>query len=161
VYMNALTEKMNASHPAGALFFKIQNPIASVPTRPSDEEIKALVSSLTRMDGVVSADSKVLAAFSPESIKTGNKLSTAQFRILGDYINSIIAESAKDISEGVITLNPYVHSSASPCNFCAYGSVCNFKDGHNGTQRSLSTVRKTSVFNDMTEALGKKEGADQ
>lgn len=161
VYMNALVNKTSDAYPAGALFFKIQNPLLSVQCHPEISEINALVASATRMDGVVSADEKVLSAFSPGSVKTNNKLSSAQFKQLGDYINTIIADSANSISKGYIDINPYHHSSSSSCDYCKFNSICNFSDGKNGTYRQLKTIRNTSVFKEITAVIPNGEGERQ
>ncbi|MBQ4526580.1 MAG: exodeoxyribonuclease V subunit gamma [Clostridia bacterium] len=148
VYLNALVTLNENSHPAGALYFKIQDPLNKYDSHPDDEKLSADMVSLSKMDGIISDNPKVIDAFSPNSFSTRNKLSSTQFSALTGYINSVLEKSANAIFEGEIDINPYCKSGDNnSCNFCPYGSICNFEDGKNGDFRKLQSFSSSkSVF---------------
>ncbi len=155
VYLNALVDKTDDACPAGALFLKIINPTEASDKRPSEENSVEDVSPTIKMDGVVSDDSKVLAAFSPDSISTKNKLTSQRFKLLSEYVNSIVKKASENMSSGYINVNPYSHGEKNSCSYCSYNSICNFVNGKNGSFRLLNTVDLKTVFDEISE--GEKE----
>lgn len=149
VYLNALVDKTPSAYPAGALFLKIQNPLTSSDTRTDTEDSDKTDFLALKMDGVVADESKILSAFSPDSISTRNKISSSQFRQLSEYVNSVAVKAAENMSDGYININPYSRSDSSSCNFCPYNCVCNFTNGKNGTFRSLSTHTSKTMFDEI------------
>ncbi len=156
VYLNALVDKTPNSHPAGALYFKILNPLERKDERISDEKAETIKYVTQPMEGVIAEDDKIISAFSPNSVKLSNKLSTKQFRILGDYINHIIITTATSISEGRIETNPYKTSVSSPCEYCPYKSICNVDCIKDFSPRELNSKKKSDVFEDMETIIGKR-----
>ena len=150
VYMNALVEKNSGSHPAGALYFRIKDPITNADTHYSDEDHIADSLSEFKMDGVISSEPNVLEAFSKNSFKTSNKVSSSQMHMLCDYVNSIIKNSAKNIIGGHIDINPYIHSDGhSPCVYCKFKDICRIDDKQN------EFYRKTENLSSVNAAFGK------
>ncbi len=160
VYMNALVDKTDDAHPAGALYFRILNPLDTKKKREDIEKLESLSYNLDPMDGIIAANEKIVSAYAPESVKMSNTLSSSQFRILGDYINHIICQSADALADGCIEKNPYSHNNFEPCQYCAYGSVCDFKNRDSLEYRSFSSKKATTVFGEMKEAVG-EGGCDE
>ena len=158
VYMNALVSKTENAYPAGALYFKIQNPVKSYDSHPDEEEIGEKMISLSKMDGVVSDNPKVLEAYSPGSFSSRNKLSHTQFKMLGEYMNSVIKNSAQSLCEGYIDINPYSKSGDdNSCMFCPYESICNFQNCDSLSYRKLSPVKSSSAaFEKISEKIDKE-----
>jgi len=153
VYMNALVDKTKNAYPAGALYFRILNPVGTNKKRDDIEKLESLAYNLDPMDGIIAENENVLNAYAPESVKKSNKLSSAQFRILGDYINHIITQSADSLSCGYIEKNPYLHQNSCPCQYCAYGSVCDFVNKDELEYRSFASKKASTVFGDMKEVI--------
>ena len=149
VYLNALVDKTPNAHPAGALYFRILSPASPDKNREDKEDLESLSYIAEPMDGVVAEDAHVLSAFSKGSVKTTNKLSSSQFQVLGDYVNSIVAASANAMADGCININPYISATSSPCAYCPYSTICNFEDGKNGECRTLASYSKSTVFDAM------------
>ncbi len=157
VYMNALVDKTKNAHPAGALYFKILNPISNDKKRSEKEELEGLSYNIEPMDGIISENSNVVSAYAQNSVKTTKKLTSSQFKILGDYINHIITESADLLSNGCIDKNPYSHQNFEPCQYCVYGSICDFQNRDNLSYRNISSKKGATVFEEMKEALSEGE----
>lgn len=149
VYLNALVKNTPHAHHAGALFFVIQNPIADFKSHPEDEELLQTHQKLNAMTGLVAEAPTVLAAYSENSLKAAKKASFSQFAHLSDYVEQGIKNSALALSDGQIDINPYVKSGSSPCDYCSYSSVCNFKDYDKC--RSLHTVNERSLWEKLAK----------
>ncbi|MBE7049303.1 MAG: hypothetical protein E7394_00850 [Ruminococcaceae bacterium] len=150
VYMNALVKKQEGAHPAGALFFRIKDPVVNSKSHDSDE--KHLLDSLAefKMDGVVSSEPNVLEAFSKNSFKTTNKVSTSQMNMLCDYVDSVVKNSAENIISGHIDINPYIRSDGrSPCGYCKYKEICAVED------KPEKSFRKTENLSNVNDAFEK------
>ena len=66
-----------------------------------------------------------------------------------------IKNSAAALSDGEIDINPYVKSGSSPCDYCSFSTICNFKDYDKC--RTLQNVSERSLW----EMLAKdKSGGD-
>lgn len=157
VYLNALVDKTPKGNAAGALFFKIQAPVSTSDQRPvENSDIQSEIKPV-KMEGIISDDPKVIAAYSPDSINTKNKLSSKQIHMLSEYVNSTVQKSAENLSDGYININPYVHSSSSSCDYCAYSSICNFSNGKNGTFRMLNTISSKNMFEELSETESERE----
>ena len=157
VYMNALVDKTENAHPAGALYFRILNPVSADKKRNDKEKLESLSYNLDPMDGIIADNANVLSAYAKGSVSTSKKLTSSQFMILGDYINHIITESANLLSDGYIEKNPYSHQNFEPCQYCAYGSICDFQNKDNFKYRSIGSKKSSEVFREMEEILYKSE----
>ncbi len=157
VYMNALVNKTENAHPAGALYFRILNPISADKKRSDKEKLESLSYNLAPMDGIIADNANVLSAYAKGSVNFSKKLTSSQFMVLGDYINHIITESARSLSDGYIEKNPYSHQNFEPCQYCAYGSICDFQNKDNLKYRSIASKKSSEVFGEMEQMLGKSE----
>lgn len=160
VYLNALCAKDDSYNLAGALFFKIQNPIESEKTFIDDDEVLKRQTLLSKMDGVVLDNSNVLNAFSSESVKTTNKLTSKQFKILGDYVNSILIKSAENITMGNIEIDPYQKSTFTSCDWCEYKTICNFSYDKKNAFRNLKSVSGVKGFFENAVTNDNKEDVE-
>lgn len=159
VYLNTLVKNTEHAHHAGALFFRIQNPIADFTNHPDADEITSSLAKLNAMTGLVAEDETVLNAFTQNSLKAAKKASFSQFSLLSDYVESIIKNSAENLSCGNIEINPYVKSGSSPCNYCPYGTVCGFKEGKTGECRKLGRISDKEVWETLVKSS--KEGENK
>lgn len=160
VYLNALVKDQDGKYPAGALFFRVQNPIEKLDSHDDDEKIEQVIKSALKMDGVISSNERILDAFAPDSVKTNNKLSSSQFRILGEYVDSVVRNSASALSSGEIDINPYCSGqNNNSCIYCPYNSICNFREGENGSFRILESCRYTKDMMDKISDVDDRKAA--
>lgn len=152
VYLNTLVKNMPNAHHAGALYFKIQNPIADFNSHPKESEIRESILKLNAMTGLVADDETVLNAYSTNSLKSSKKATFTQFNILSDYVESGLKNSAKALSEGNIEINPYSKSGLSPCIYCKYRSICGFREGKTVDCRKLGTVSDKIIWESISKA---------
>lgn len=157
VYLNTLVKNTEHAHHAGALYFKIQNPLADFQSHPQDDEISKSLLKLNAMTGIVADDSNVISAYSKNSIKSSKKASFAQFSKLSEYVESGIIKSASDMAHGYIQINPYSKSNTSPCAYCGYKSICGFREGKTGEFRKMSTTNDKTIWENI---LSIQQGGD-
>ena len=146
-YLDAVCE-LEDFLPAGILYFNLLEQIINSDKKISEEEIEEKIRNNFKMKGLILADVKVakmhdknldkgMSKIIPAYIdKTGTlspkKSSIAtqeEFVKLQKYINKTIKEIAKEIFEGNIELKPYYKNKKTPCDYCAYKSMCGFNSG--------------------------------
>lgn len=157
VYLNTLVKNTERAHHAGALYFKIQNPIADFQSHPLDEEITESLLKLNAMTGIIAEDSAVINAYSKNSIKSSKKASFTQFANLAEYVEAGIKKSASDMSQGYIQINPYSKTGASPCTYCGFKSICGFREGKTGEFRKLSSSNDKAIWENISK---KQQGGE-
>ena len=159
VYMNALVEKNKGSHPVGALFFRIKDPIKGSESHYNDEKHISDALSEFKMDGVVSSEPNVLNAFSKGSFKTTHKVSSSQMNMLCDYVNSVVKNSASNIISGHIDINPYKHyKSDGPCVYCKFKNICRIDETYAQKCRNLETVSSVNAVFEKISSSDDSEG---
>ncbi len=151
VYLNTLVKNTPDSHHAGALYFKIQNPIADFESHPDADEIKESILKLNAMTGIVADDETVLNAYSVSSLKSHKKATFTQFNMLSDYVETGLKTSANYLSCGNIEINPYSKSGMSPCIYCPYKSICGFRDGKTGECRKLESSKDKIIWDTLSK----------
>ncbi len=157
VYLNALVKATPHSHHAGALYFRIQNPLAELKSHPDDDALLAEKNKANAMSGMIADDEYCLNAYDSITADIAKKASLSQFRLLSDYVEEGLRKSAQHLSEGRIEINPYTMSSQSPCTYCAYRSVCGLKESDCDNLRPLETMRDNKLWEKLKD---KSEGGD-
>ncbi len=152
VYLNTLVKNTADAHHAGALYFRIQNPIADFQSHPKEDEIRESILKLNAMTGMVADDESVLNAYSANSLKASKKATFTQFGILSDYVEAGLKNSAAALSDGNIEINPYSKSGLSPCIYCKYRTICGFRDGKNGECRKLGYSSDKIIWDNISKA---------
>ena len=121
----------------------------------TDEEIENEIRKKFKMQGLILADVKVVkmmdktlekgsSSIIPAYIDKDGNLSNSrsncvskeQFEKLQKYTSKIIKEISEEILSGSIKIEPYynVKNKKTPCKYCKYKSVCNFKAGSCGNK---------------------------
>ena len=159
--------------PAGVLYFNLIDPVVKSKKSLSEEEIEEKIRKQFKMQGLILADVDVVKMMDT-NLETGasnvvpayvgkdgtlsstrsSSVSRKQFEYLQKYTNRIIKQISLEILSGNIDINPYYNTKnkKTPCDFCAYKSVCNFNgaDCTNG-YNYIANAEKEAVLEMMQE----------
>lgn len=149
--------------PAGMFYFRLTDPIASLPGPPGPDELRRLMLEQYKLSGMALRDESVLCAMDrdgtgniiPVRIKkdgqpyNGAPVATMeQFAKLRDYLRRTVAEIGKEILCGNIALSPYRCGSDTPCGYCAFHPVCAFND-HDNRYRVVRSMKPDEVWEQL------------
>lgn len=154
-YLDAVCEEKDVI-PAGVLYFGLTEPkLDKVKNAKNitDEEVEQKIREHFRMNGLVLAEMNVINMMD-NNLKDGEKSTTIpvklkkdgsmdktskvvsrkEFEILQKYVKKTLGDISKEILDGNIDIKPYynVKNKKKPCEYCVYGSICNFKKGFYG-----------------------------
>lgn len=154
-YLDAVCQEKEVI-PAGVLYFGLTEPkLDKVKNAKNitDEEVEQKIREHFRMNGLVLAEMNVINMMDnklkegeksttiPVKIKkdgsmdkTSKVVSRKEFEILQKYVRKTLGDISKEILDGNIDIKPYynVKNKRKPCEYCVYGSICNFKKGFYG-----------------------------
>ena len=157
VYMDAVlsnTDKLvkNEAYPAGAFYFKIDDPIVNT----DEDDAKAIEEKIhgeLKMNGLVLNDIKVIKALDNELSKaldeeddkskksnvipvtlkkdgSPNSHSTVydekDFKNIMIHVRGLIKDIATEILRGKIKIEPCKNGKQTPCEYCDFHSICQF-----------------------------------
>ncbi|MCC5912181.1 MAG: helicase-exonuclease AddAB subunit AddB [Clostridiaceae bacterium] len=147
VYLEAMMAlegkvKRSKNHPAGAFYFKIDDPMIRT-TEKAVEVIEKEVNKKLKMKGLVLKDLKVIKSIDknierdsniiPVSINKDESLSKKSsvaseedFLHLINHVKGLIKEIAKEIVKGNIKIEPYKKKKQTSCEYCSYKAICQF-----------------------------------
>ena len=151
-YLNVLlthSEKMiqEKTHPAGMLYFHLQNP--TLKGKDTLTDVEAIIEEKRlkefKMDGLLSDNKEVLKLFDqhfeetsksdiiPASLKKDGTFhanskvaSDHQFQQLTNHVTGIYEKSGNEILTGKTEISPYKLKKNKACTYCEYKSVCQF-----------------------------------
>ena len=154
-YLDAVCEEKDVI-PAGVLYFGLTEPkLDKVKNAKNitEEEVEQKIREHFRMNGLVLAEMNVINMMD-NNLKDGEKSTTIpvklkkdgsmdktskvvsrkEFEILQKYVKKTLGDISKEILDGNINIKPYynVKNKRKPCEYCVYGSICNFKKGFYG-----------------------------
>ena len=164
-YLDAVCEEKDVI-PAGVLYFGLTEPkLDKVKNAKNitDEEVEQKIREHFRMNGLVLAEMNVINMMD-NNLKDGEKSTTIpvklkkdgsmdktskvvsrkEFEILQKYVKKTLGDISKEILDGNIDIKPYynVKNKRKPCEYCVYGSICNFKKGFYGNDYNYIESRK-------------------
>ena len=64
--------------------------------------------------------------------KWTNGVKKEEFEVLQQYIDKTIKEIGKEILSGKIDIKPYYKKGKTPCEYCAYKTICGFHPQREG-----------------------------
>lgn len=165
-YLDA-TCKLEDIMPAGVLYYNLIDGMVTAKKKMTEEEIKQELKKQFKMKGLILADIKIVkmmdntldkgtSGIIPAGIdKDGNlkqnksNINKEQFEKLQKYTKKIIKQISQDILSGNIELKPYykVYNKKTPCNYCAYKSICGFTKGFCGNNYNyIYNLSKDEIF---------------
>jgi ATP-dependent helicase/nuclease subunit B len=152
-YLNALWESgeryegddtgSKPCHPAGMLYFKIDDPIIRSNSRISEEEIEKSIQKQLKMRGLLLADVRLIkkmdnningtSTIIPATINKGDVLgkntsgaTKEQFVQLKKHVKKLMAAICEEIMKGNVSISPYKKNKSTPCTYCGFKSICQF-----------------------------------
>lgn len=180
VYLNAALELEEKKHPgkraepAGIFYYHINDPMVEGNGAESEEEIRLAVLEQLKLNGLVNGDPEVYRAMDtdftgsspviPVALKTDGSLkatsktaTAAEFGVMKDYANRVLAEAGREILAGNVSVKPYRMEDRTGCDYCPYHTVCGFDPRIPGYE-----YRKLEKF-DRTELIlaAMKEAGEQ
>ena len=179
-YLDAVCEEKDVI-PAGVLYFGLTEPkLDKVKNSKSitDEEVEQKIREHFRMNGLVLAEMNVINMMD-NNLKDGEKSTTIpvklkkdgsmdktskvvsrkEFEILQKYVKKTLGDISKEILDGNIDIKPYynVKNKRKPCEYCVYGSICNFKKGFYGNDYNyIDNLEKDYILECMNFRDGGK-----
>ena len=167
--------------PAGVLYFGLTEPKLDKVRNSkniTDEEVEQKIREHFRMNGLVLAEKNVINMMD-NNLKDGEKSTTIpvklkkdgsmdktskvvsrkEFEILQKYVKKTLGDISKEILDGNIDIKPYynVKNKRKPCEYCAYGSICNFKKGFYGNDYNyIDNLEKDYILECMNFRDGGK-----
>lgn len=164
--------------PAGVLYFGLTEPkLDKVKNAKNitDEEVEQKIREHFRMNGLVLAEMNVINMMDnnltdgeksttiPVKLKkdgsmdkTSKVVSRKEFEILQKYVKKTLGDISKEILDGNIDIKPYynVKNKRKPCEYCVYGSICNFKKGFYGNDYNyIDNLEKDYILECMKHEL--------
>lgn len=176
VYMNAAVETQKKKNPdmnvipAAMLYYHVSDPMTETEKgKPDPQEIEKAILDELKMTGMVSDDEEVIRLMDSEFTdksqllpvarkkdgsftKNSSILSSEDFKVVSDYVNTKIKEIGTSILDGEIALNPYEQSNGNACTYCNYRSICGFD-----RKLGANLVRELEEL-DQDEALERMKG---
>ena len=76
-----------------------------------------------------------------------------QYKILSDYMDLVLEDTAKGILGGKVAVKPI---GSGACKYCDFSSVCHF----NGEYEPIETMSRADVFARMNEILEERREAE-
>ena len=179
-YLDAVCEEKDVI-PAGVLYFGLTEPkLDKVKNAKNitDEEVEQKIREHFRMNGLVLAEMNVINMMD-NNLKDGEKSTTIpvklkkdgsmdktskvvsrkEFEILQKYVKKTLGDISKEILDGNIDIKPYynVKNKRKPCEYCVYGSICNFKKGFYGNDYNyIDNLEKDYILECMNFRDGVK-----
>jgi ATP-dependent helicase/nuclease subunit B len=132
-----------AVHPAGVLYFHLQNPLLSIKKELTEEELERELFKKFKMKGLVLADGEIARLMDgentadsevvPVKIKTdgdfdkrSSVITPTELEALRFHVEKTYREAGSQIIGGEIAISPYRLNKQKPCTYCLYKSFCQF-----------------------------------
>ncbi len=144
LYLNAVSHNYNTHFkPAGAFYFKIQEPIVNIEGTADKNKIKDTVQKDFKLDGFMLNNNSLIHNIAGEfegfsevlPIRkkkdgefSGNSLmNDDEFKEFQNNTNSKIVEICTNLVDGKIDVSPLRWTSQSACTYCQFHSICKFE----------------------------------
>lgn len=144
VYLSNICE--NGYSPAGILYCNLSDPIISVDSSLSDEEIASLRESNRKMNGIVLSENDMAQHMGGEEIiatgvrnKDKDRLSTKDFNRMFRHIRRVIKNTAEKIYSGSFPIN----CTQDACTWCEFSNMCSYDSAFSGC-----SVREVPKYKD-------------
>lgn len=151
VYLNALVGSKANYRYGGALYFKVDDPIFKADNKYDEDKTDKEIASELRMKGLLLSEEALLDATDPSTVSGAKKTTYNNFVALDKHLRRVIKNLCEDMSKGRIDMRPYSKKSFSPCQWCAYKSVCGFDVSKKGNNYEYIDTLKD---NEIWETIG-------
>ena len=167
------------SFPAGAFYFKIDDPMVNGIGGSGDKEsIEQAINKELKMDGLVVKNISVIEKMD-ENLKTENTSHIVPIKLKKDgdfaanssvfedeelrglisHVRNLISEISTEILKGKIRVEPTKTKSRTSCEYCELSSICqfdtSFKDNNYNTLKKLTNKEVLERINNNEEVVEK------
>ena len=134
--------------PAGVLYLPARDDILPAERNISPEKLQSEREKQLKRSGLLLAEPEVLQAMEHESLSephflplrvgkdgnlAGSIASAARLGRLGQYVETLLHQIAREVRDGNIDADPCCHSEDdSFCKYCDWADACHFQDGRDG-----------------------------
>lgn len=166
--------------PAGAFYFKIDDPVMEDPGL-SEEALEAALKGRFKMKGVVLRDEKVIKFMDgtleegkaseviPVKLKrdgspgkTAGSMERKDLEVLLAHALRSVGKAAREMLEGGIRARPFRKGARSACAFCPFASICQFDPAFAScTYRTLGALQDAQAVERMAAELEEDEKKDE
>jgi len=158
--------------PAGVLYYSLIDPILKTDKKIDKEQIEEEMKKKFKMNGLILADVNVVKMMD-KTLNTGssnvvpvyldkdgnisksksNVVTKEQFEDLRKYTNNIIKQIVEEMLSGDIKIEPYYEkkNKKTPCDYCEYKEICNFKEQKCNNYRYIENDKKEEILNKIRE----------
>lgn len=158
--------------PAGVLYYNLIDPILKQNQRIEKEQIEEEMKKKFKMNGLILADvniikkmdktlesgaSNIIPAYLDKegniSQSKSSSLTKEQFEDLRKHTNRIIKQIAQEMLSGNIKIEPYYKkkNQKTPCEYCNYQSICQFKEEKTHSYRYIANDKKEDILAKIKE----------
>ncbi|MBA3927868.1 helicase-exonuclease AddAB subunit AddB [Listeria rustica] len=159
------------TEPAGVLYFHMHNPLINADKELTETELEKELLKSFRMKGLVLDDALAVSLMDTELeagktssvIPTGLKkdgnfnahsatATRAEFETMREYVRHQYTKAGNKIIDGEVAINPYKLKERTPCQLCAFRSVCQFDASlENNQYRKLENQSREDILRKMRE----------
>src|SRR5690606_37554146 len=153
--------------PAGVLYFHVHNPMINSENMLSLDEIENELLKKFKMQGLLLSDANIIRLMDKSlesgssniinasinkdgSLSSRSKANTAnpdEFKVLRKYVRNMYKKSGEKIMSGTVDINPYRLGNRTPCQFCAFKSVCQIDPSFENNQyRPIIRQSSADIF---------------
>ncbi|WP_295751913.1 PD-(D/E)XK nuclease family protein [uncultured Oscillibacter sp.] len=158
--------------PAGVLYLPARDGFLPAQRNIPPEKLQAEREKQLRRSGLLLAEPKVLQAMEHDALTeprylplrvsrdgslSGSLASAAQLGKLGQYVETLLHDIAREIRQGNIDADPCCRSEEdSPCRYCQWASACHFQAGRDGDHLNyIVPVKPEEFWRDLETEGGK------
>ena len=161
--------------PAGVLYMPARDEILRQERNISPEKLQQAMEKELRRSGMVLSQPEVLQAMEHSALESpcylpvhvgkegnisGSIATTTQLGKLGRYVDKLLHEIARELSQGIIDADPCSHGPQdNACTYCEFASACCFEDGRGSDRMRPIGKVEPDVFWQFVEKKIGEEGA--
>lgn len=160
--------------PAGVLYLPARNEILRQERHISPEKLRQAMEKELRRSGLVLSRPEVLQAMEHSALESpcylpihvgkegtisGGIATAAQLGKLGRYVEKLLHEIARELSQGNIDADPCSHGPQdNACTYCEFASACCFEDGRGSDRmRPIGKVEPDAFWQFVEKKAGEEE----
>lgn len=162
--------------PAGVLYASLIDPILKTDKKIDKEQLEEEMKKKFKMNGLVLADINVVKMMDKTlekgpskqipvyldkdgniSKSKSNTVTKEQLEDLRKHTNRIIKQIAKEMLSGNISIEPYYQkkNQKTPCDYCSYKEICNFKEYGCNHYRYIPNDKKEDILEKIRQQENK------
>jgi ATP-dependent helicase/nuclease subunit B len=147
VYIKAVCEALSKKEgvraiPAAMLYYKLDSPIILADQNMSDEKIMEELQKKLKMQGITveheAINKSINTVFAVKSLASVKEIDR-----ICEHAFSQLKKAFTGVLSGSININPVRVSGKTACDFCPYGSVCQFDPAFEGNKyRNIKKINR-------------------